>query len=163
MDKNITEDFVMPDGVETAEEQEEAVSTKDSIKADELVENFTAPERPLVKRPMFAYWEVGGNKYRLKLKTAGIQAIEQKYKQNLMAFLETMPALSLMLEVVHEAMRPWHKGVTIKHVQALYDKYTDDGGDHISFWKDVFIEVYKASGFFTQEMLQDLAETNSQK
>ncbi len=165
MDKNVTEDFVMPEGVESDDENtsNEVQTTNSQLKDDSLVEEFSAPERPLVKRPMFAYWEVGGNRYRLKLKTAGIQAIEQKYKQNLMIFLDSMPSLSLMLEVVHAAMQPWHKGVTIKHVQALYDKYTDDGGDHISFWRDVFIEVYKASGFFTQEMLQDLAETSSQK
>lgn len=164
MNTNMTENFVLPEGVEI---EEEAAQTSHDVAfasepTNEISSEFEEPERPPVKRPMFAYWEVGGNKYRLKLKTAGIQAIETKYKKNLMMFLDTMPPLSLMLEIVHTAMQPWHKGVTIKHVQALYDKYTEDGGDHISFWRDVFIEVYKASGFFTQEMLQNLAEASQE-
>lgn len=160
MDVNVTESFAMPDGVELEGEKisNAASSINDKVAVNEDVEEFTAPERPVVKRPAFAYWEVGGKKYRLKLKTAGIQAIEQKYKKNMMMFLDTMPALSFMLEVVHEAMVPWHKGVKMNHIQALYDKYTEDGGDHISFWRDIFLEVYKASGFFTQEMLQNMAE-----
>lgn len=164
MDTSMTENFVLPEGVAVEDENTQASDDMAAIEtakaADEFAVEFEEPKRTPVKRPMFAYWEVGGNKYRLKLKTAGIQAIETKYKQNLMMFLDTMPPLSLMLEIVHTAMQPWHKGVTIKHVAALYDKYTEDGGDHISFWRDVFIEVYKASGFFTQEMLQNIAEAS---
>lgn len=162
MDTNVTENFVMPDGVETEDGRSsvEIASTENTRFVEEKVEEFTEPERPKVKRPAFAIWEVGGRKYRLKLKTSGIQAIEQKYKQNMLMFLNDMPSLSFMLEVVHEAMIPWHKGVKMVHVQALYDKYIEDGGSNISFWRDIFIEVYKASGFFTQEMLQNMAEEN---
>lgn len=164
MDANVTENFVMPEGMEVEEEKKTVATAQstDMITIDEEVEEFVAPERPVVKRPAFAYWDVGGKRYRLKLKTAGIQAIEHKYKKNMMMFLDTMPALSFMLEVVHEAMIPWHKGVKMNQIQALYDKYTEDGGDHISFWRDIFLEVYKASGFFTQEMLQNMAEASKE-
>lgn len=157
---NITENFVMPEGIDVENDTNEKVISLND-KTDNFVEE-EKEEKVIVKRPMFAYWEVGGNRYRLKLKTSGIQAIEQKYKQNLMMFLNEIPSLSLMLEIIHTAMQPWHKGVTIKHVQALYDKYTDDGGDLISFWREVFIEVYKASGFFSQEMLQNMEEASKQ-
>ena len=167
MDTSMTENFELPEGVVVEDEKTQASDDTTAIEtakaADEFAGEFEETKHPQVKRPMFAYWEVGGNKDRLKRKTAGIQGIENKYKKTLMMFLDTMPPLSLMLEIVHTAMQPWHKGVTIKHVQALYDKYTDDGGDHISFWKDIFIEVYKASGFFTQEMLQNLAEASQEK
>ncbi|MEE1517257.1 MAG: hypothetical protein UF228_06635 [Lachnospiraceae bacterium] len=162
MDGKVTENFEMPAGLQVEDERSivEAVTTEHRNVVVQEAEEFVAPERPIVNRPFFAIWEVGGKKYRLKLKTAGIQAIEQKYKQNMLMFLNDMPSLSFMLEVVHEAMVPWHKGVKIQHVQALYDKYIEDGGSNIAFWRDVFIEVYKASGFFTQEMLQNMAEEN---
>lgn len=162
MDGNVTENFEMPEGMEIEGEKslKEAVITSENAATDDASEEFVEKERPVVVRPAFAYLEVGGKRYRLKLKTAGIQAIEQKYKQNMMMFLDTMPSLSFMLDVTHEAMVPWHKGVKMHHVQALYDKYIEEGGDSISFWRDVFIEVYKASGFFTQEMLQNMAEAS---
>ena len=165
MDTNVTENFEMPEGMEVEGEDnsKKEVATSENVATDDVSEEFAEKERPVVKRPAFAYLEVGGKRYRLKLKTAGIQAIEQKYRQNMMMFLDTMPSLSFMLDVVHEAMVPWHKGVKMYHVQALYDKYIEEGGDSISFWRDVFIEVYKASGFFTQEMLQNMAEASKTK
>lgn len=164
MDTNVTENFEMPEGMEVEGEkvatpEEKVVAAFADCDASEVSTTFMEI-KPKVQRPAFAYLEVGGKRYRLKLKTAGIQAIEQKYKQNMMMFLDTMPSLTFMLDVVHEAMVPWHKGVKMNHVQALYDKYLEEGGDSISFWRDVFIEVYKASGFFTQEMLQNMAETS---
>lgn len=165
MDTNVTENFEMPEGVEIQEEESTVIVTENMVEevAEEetFVEKFENPVKPVVKRPMFAYWEVCGNRYRLKLKTAGIQQLENKYKRNLMSFLDSMPSLSIMLEVVHMAMTPWHKGVQLKHIQALYDKYIDEGNDQMTFWRDVFIEVYKASGFFTQEMLESMADTSN--
>lgn len=159
MDANMTQEFALPEGVnvESDKETEQEVNTE-----QESTEECMLPEleKPKVKRPMFAYFEVGGQTYRLKLKASGIERLENKYKRNLMLFLDNIPSLSIMLDIVHVAMEPWHAGVKITHVKALYDKYIEEGGDQISFFKTVFLEIYKASGFFTQEALESMANAS---
>ena len=67
------------------------------------------------KRKPFAVWTVGETDYRLKLDTATIAELETKFKCNLLTLLESsgsMPALSVMLTIVHGAMKKFNHGVT---------------------------------------------------
>lgn len=113
------------------------------------------------RRPMFALWSVGGYTYRLKLKTQAINELERKYKVNLLSLLgsETgLPALNVMLDITHAAISPWHNGIKFSNVEAMFDLYVDEGGSQLQFFKDVYIEIFKASGFFSKEMLEDMKE-----
>lgn len=112
-----------------------------------------------IKRPFFAFWNVNGNTYRLKLKTSSINMLERKYKTNLLNLLGSeagLPALNVMLDITHAAIAPWHNGINISNVETMFDAYVDEGGSQLQFFKEVYLEIFKASGFFTKEMLINL-------
>lgn len=116
-------------------------------------------EDSMVKQKNFAYWEVGGHTYRLKLKTKSIETLENKYRTNLINLMGSesgMPPLKTMLEIVHEAMKDWHHGINYEKVLALFDKYVDEGGSQLSFYTNVFIGIYIASGFFSKTMAEEM-------
>ena len=104
------------------------------------------------KRP-FQRWEVGGEVYKLKLDTAGISELEQKYKTNLMNVMGTgnggMPALTVMLDVAHVAMRKYHHGIKREALNALFDKYLEEGGSQLNFYTEVYMGIFTVSGFFS--------------
>ena len=107
------------------------------------------------KRKPFAYWEVKGESYKLKLSTASICKLEEKFKTNLLNLAgdeSGMPPLSNMLYIAHAAMKDWHHGLKLEDVKGLYSDYIDEGGSQTSFFTDVFLAIYQASGFFTQGM-----------
>lgn len=111
------------------------------------------------RRPMFALWSVGGCTYRLKLKTQAINELERKYKTNLLSLLSSeagLPALNVMLDIAHAAMASWHHGIRHGEVEAMFDLYVDEGGSQLQFFKEIYLEIFKASGFFSKEMLEDM-------
>lgn len=121
------------------------------------------------KRRSFAAWEVGGRTYRLKLTTAAICQIEDKFKRNLLDLLfssGSVPPLSVMLTITQGAMKNWEHGIKYTDVQKLFDQYCEEGGTQMTFMTDVLMEIYKVSGFFsedqTAEMDAKLAEAKEQ-
>lgn len=110
------------------------------------------------KRRPFAYWTVGGREYKLKLTTAAICSLEEKYKRNLLDVISGgMPPLAMMLTITQAAMKNWEHGIKYTDVQALFDRYCEEGGTQLSFMTDVLMEIYKVSGFFSesQQMAMD--------
>lgn len=116
-------------------------------------------------RKQFATWTVGEEEYKLKLKTSTICELEEKLKVSLMDVLgssRTLPALTVMLTIVHAAMKDYNNGIKRKDVENIFDKYTDEGGSLLQFFNDVFMEVYKVSGFFTESQAE-MMEENQEK
>lgn len=112
----------------------------------------------------FSVWNVGDTGYKLKLNTAGIKELESRYKTNVINLMqpkdgESMPPLTVMLDVTHVAMRPWKHGVKSKDVEVLFDRYMEDGGSQLDFYANVYMEIFMVSGFFSQTMAKDLSET----
>lgn len=106
------------------------------------------------KRAPFAYWEVGGEKYKLKLTTAVICQLEDKYKCNLLNILQSaggVPPLAIMLSITQGAMKTWRHGIKYTDVQEMFDKYCEEGGTQLSFMTDVLMPIYSASGFFSED------------
>lgn len=137
-DKNVTP-------VEAAVEAEGLAEWKQD---QDMEESEKATEQ---KRKPFALWEVGGNTFKLKLKTSSIVELETRYKTNLMNILGAgqggMPALSVMLDVAHVAMKDFQHGITKAEVQNIFDRYVDEGGSQLSFYTSVYMEVFAVSGF----------------
>ena len=107
------------------------------------------------KRRPFAYWEVGGQTYKMKLTTQNICRLEDKFKTSLLNVLfgaGSVPPLSVMLTITQAAM---HK-IKYEGVQALFDKYCEEGGTQMTFMTDVFMEIYKVSGFFTEDQAEEM-------
>lgn len=111
------------------------------------------------KRQPFAYWEVGGRSYRMRLNTSTICRLEEKFKCNLMALLsryEELPPLSVMLTIAQGAMLPWEHGIKYEHVLKMFDQYCEEGGTQIAFITDVLMPIYKVSGFFSKDQQESM-------
>ena len=115
-------------------------------------------------RKPFAIWEVNGIEYKLKLKTATVGQLEEKLGRSLIAVFGTdgMPPLSVMLTIVHGAMKDWNANVKRSDVDELFDRYLEEGGSQLEFFATIFMDIYKVSGFFTTKQIQDM-ETNQEK
>lgn len=111
------------------------------------------------KRRPFAYWEVGGQTYKMKLTTQNICRLEDKFKTSLLNVLfgaGSVPPLSVMLTITQAAMLPYNHKIKYEGVQALFDKYCEEGGTQMTFMTDVFMEIYKVSGFFTEDQAEEM-------
>jgi len=110
----------------------------------------------------FAIWDVGGTAYRMKLRTGAIKELESRYKTSLMKLIdtgETMPPLSVMLDIIHAAMQDYNHGIKMKDVEALFDKYVDEGGSQTDFFVGPYMDVFTVSGFFSKSLTEDMQET----
>lgn len=151
-------DEAMAAAVEAANKGE-AEETMEQQGRQEAEENKVI-EMP--KRKPFALWEVGGQTYKLKLKTSAIVELESKYKTNLMNIMGSgqggMPALSVMLDVAHAAMKDWNHGITKNGVMDIFNKYIEEGGSQLSFYMTVYMEIFTVSGFFSVNLSNQMGE-----
>ena len=150
-------DNAMAEAVEAANQGEETMGRNEA--AGEAEENKVV-EMP--KRKPFALWEVGGQSYKLKLKTSAIVELESKYKTNLMNIMGSgqggMPALSVMLDVAHAAMKDWNHGITKNGVMDIFNRYIEEGGSQLSFYMTVYMEIFTVSGFFSVNLSNQMGE-----
>ena len=139
----------------------EAANIEEKKEQQEAEAQDEAPEEATPKRKPFALWEVGGKTYKLKLRTPAIVELEQKYKTNLMNIMGSgqggMPALSVMLDVAHAAMKDWQHGITKNEVQSLFSKYIEEGGSQLSFYMTVYMEIFTVSGFFSVNLSNQMS------
>lgn len=147
----------MAAAVEAANQGEENMEQQEAV--GEAEENKVI-EMP--KRKPFALWEVGGQSYKLKLKTSAIVELESKYKTNLMNIMGSgqggMPALSVMLDVAHAAMKDWNHGITKNGVMDIFNRYIEEGGSQLSFYMTVYMEIFTVSGFFSVNLSNQMGE-----
>ena len=150
-------DNAMAAAVEAANQEEETMERNEA--AGEAEESKVV-EMP--KRKPFALWEVGGQSYKLKLKTSAIVELESKYKTNLMNIMGSgqggMPALSVMLDVAHAAMKDWNHGITKNGVMDIFSRYIEEGGSQLSFYMTVYMEIFTVSGFFSVNLSNQMGE-----
>ena len=148
------EENAMAAAVEAANVEEKDQAAEKEHEGDKVVE--------MPKRKPFALWEVGGQSYKLKLKPPAIVELETKYKTNLMNIMGTgqggMPALSVMLDVAHAAMKDWQHGITKNEVQNLFERYVNEGGSQLSFYMSVYMEIFAVSGFFSVNLSNQMQE-----
>lgn len=150
-------DNAMAAAVEAANQGEETME-RNEVAGEE--EESKVVEMP--KRKPFALWEVGGQSYKLKLKTSAIVELESKYKTNLMNIMGSgqggMPALSVMLDVAHAAMKDWNHGITKNGVMDIFNRYIEEGGSQLSFYMTVYMEIFTVSGFFSVNLSNQMGE-----
>ncbi len=139
----------------------EAANIEEKQNQEAVEAQGEALEEETPKRKPFALWEVGGKTYKLKLRTPAIVELEQKYKTNLMNIMGSgqggMPALSVMLDVAHAAMKDWQHGITKNEVQSLFSKYVEEGGSQLSFYMTVYMEIFTVSGFFSVNLSNQMS------
>lgn len=145
-DKNVT-------AVEAATQGTEAPETAEATKEEEKV-----VEMP--KKKPFAIWNVKGEDYKMVLGTQDIVALESKYKTNLMNIMGAgnagMPALSVMLDVAHAALKKFHHGISKDAVMAMFDQYIKEGGSQLNFYTEVYMQIFQVSGFFSVSLTNQM-------
>ena len=112
-----------------------------------------------MSRKPFAIWKVGEEEYKLKLTTSKITEVEERLKVGLMDVMgtvRTLPPLKVMLTITHAAMQQFNSGIKERDVYEIFDKYIDEGGSQLDFFSNVFMEIYKVSGFFTPNQTEEL-------
>ncbi|SHK33555.1 DUF6096 family protein [Hespellia stercorisuis] len=124
-------------------------------------ENVTPMRATKKKRKPFHYWKVGEKDYQLKLTTKMIEKLETKYRVNILNLTTDngIPPLSTMLTIVQAAMAPWEHGVSYQDIQTLYDIWSDEGGNQISFYSGVVMPTLAVSGFFTEKQAESMMES----
>ena len=130
----------------------------EELESKEEEDKVVSLEEKKERRP-FAYWEVGGQTYKMKLTTQNICRLEDKFKTSLLNVLfgaGSVPPLSVMLTITQAAMLPYNHKIKYEGVQALFDKYCEEGGTQMTFMTDVFMEIYKVSGFFTEDQAEEM-------
>lgn len=129
---------------------------------DENVNEKTTSEETVSdkkKRTPYAYWNVGGREHKLKLTTAVICQLEDKFKCNLLNILSNsggVPPLAVMLSITQGAMKTWEHGIKYTDVQNMFDKYCEEGGTQLSFMADVLMPIYSVSGFFSEDQQTEM-------
>ncbi len=123
----------------------------------------TAEESKVVempKRKPFAIWNVKGEDYKMVLGTQDIVALETKYKTNLMNIMGAgnggMPALTVMLDVTHAALKKFHHGISKDAVMAMFDQYVREGGSQLNFYTEVYMQIFQVSGFFSVSLTNQM-------
>ena len=131
----------------------------EEMKTEETGVAVISLENEKKKRQPFAYWNVGGRAYRLKLNTSTICRLEEKFKCNLMSLLSRygdLPPLNVMLTIIQGAMLPWEHGIKYERVLQLFDQYQEEGGTQLTFLTDVVMPTYQVSGFFSQDQQESM-------
>lgn len=116
---------------------------------------------PVKKRRPFHYWNVNGRDYKLKLTTAMIGKLENKYRTNILNLVSDngMPPLSVMLTIIQAAMTPWEHGVSYADIQKMYDSWSDKGGNQMDFFTGILMPTMAVSGFFTEKQAESMMES----
>lgn len=129
--------------------QQEEERTEDKVTSFEEVKK---------KRRPFHYWTVGGVDHKMKLTTNMTMKLENKYHTNVLNLVasDTVPPLSVMLTVAQAAIVPWDHGTKLEKVQELYDKYLEEGGSQIEFYRRIIMPTLAVSGFFTADQAETL-------
>jgi hypothetical protein len=131
---------------------------------EELQMEEVKPELEKPKKKLFATWTVDGMEYNLKLNTAMICKLEEKFRTNLLNIIsiDGIPQLGVMLTIVQGAITPWHHGITYTKVQQMYDKWLEEGGSQVKLLADVILPTMTVSGFFTPTQAEELSEKMKQ-
>lgn len=124
---------------------------------EEKVKDF---QKEKEKRVPFHTWEVGGEEHKMKLTTAMIGKLENKYRCNVteLIFTDGMPMLSVLITVAQAAISPWEHGTSYEKVMGYFDEYVAEGGSQQEFLKDVIVPTMAVSGFFTKKAEAELMD-----
>ncbi|MBU9724441.1 DUF6096 family protein [Diplocloster modestus] len=127
----------------------------------EKEENVVSYEEAKTKRRPFHYWKIGEREYKLKLTTAMIGKLENKYRTNMLTLVseDNIPPLSIMLTILQAAMAPWEHGKSYADVQKLYDRWIEDGGNQMLLFTGILMPTLAVSGFFTEKQAAAMLES----
>ncbi|MGT2802994.1 hypothetical protein Javan253_0051 [Streptococcus phage Javan253] len=119
-------------------------------------------------RKPYTTWTVNGEDYKLRLTTRQVCDIEEKLGVNLLKIFMprpgedfNLPALKVMLIIVHGALQKYHHGLKLDDVYDLFDDYVSDGFGQTELMMDVIMPLFEVSGFIPKDKTEEKAPTLS--
>lgn len=130
------------------------------LENEELKEETATTFEEKKNRLPWHTWKVGEQEYKLKLTTANILKLEDKYRCNIanLIMADGTPPLSVMLTIIHAAMLPYHHKVSYADVQKIYEKWAEDKGNQQVLFGKVVMPIMAVSGFFTENQIQAMQQ-----
>jgi hypothetical protein len=110
---------------------------------------------------MYYDFTVGDKTYKLRLNTRNTVALEKVLGCNPLHIFdangEKLPAVTILVAVLHAALQQYHHGITMNDAYDIFDAYLEDGHtvDEFIF---VVLDVYRESGLIPKE-----SEVHSEK
>lgn len=131
---------------------------EEAIDTSEKVASFEEEKK---KRKPFHYWTVNGVDHKMKLNTAMVVKLENKYRRNIMNIImgDELPPLSIMLTMAQAAISPWEHKVSYDKIQGWFDAWMAEGGSQTKFYSDIIIPTLAVSGFFTPEQAASIMKS----
>lgn len=65
-----------------------------------------------------------------------------------------MPKLETLITILHASLQAYEHGYDLNAVYDLYDEYVDNGGSLMELFP-VIMEIFKVSGFFKEEQVEE--------
>lgn len=66
----------------------------------------------------------------------------------------SMPKLETLITILHASLQAYEHGYDLNRTYELYDEYVDNGGSLMDLFP-VIMEIFKVSGFFKEEQIND--------
>lgn len=69
----------------------------------------------------------------------------------------SMPKLETLITILHASLQAYEHGYDLNKTYELYDEYVDNGGSLMDLFP-IIMEIFKVSGFFKEEQLNESEE-----
>ena len=106
-----------------------------------------------MKNIPFALLEVNNETYKLKISASSAIEAEKKLGCSLTRAWAKLDSVNVQITILWAALQRYHHGISFEQTMELYDQFVDEGKGQDEL-VDLFMEVYKCSGFMKREALQ---------
>ena len=103
--------------------------------------------------------KIGEKEFKLRLDARACVALEKKLGKSPLSVLmeageSSLPKLEDMIAIFHASIQKYQSGYTEEKTYDLYDEYVECGNTLTDFIP-VILEIFKVSGFFKEEEVQE--------
>lgn len=74
----------------------------------------------------------------------------------------SMPKLETLIVILHASLQAYEHGYDLNRTYELYDEYVDNGGSLMELFP-IIMEIFKVSGFFKEELINEEMGKQSKK
>lgn len=114
---------------------------------------------------MYTVLNVNNKELRLRLNARACVELEKKLGCSPLQLLidmangeeMNMPKLETLIIILHASLQAYEHGYDLNKVYDLYDEYVDNGGSLMELFP-VIMEIFKVSGFFKEEQVEETEE-----
>ena len=102
---------------------------------------------------MYIDFVAGDKTYKLRLNTRNTVALEKQLGCNPISIFgngDTIPTITIMVQVLHASMQQYHHGVTILDAYDIFDTWLADN-HAVTDFIPIIVDIYKVSGIIKDE------------